>query len=170
MKIDMHDIETQQGRSGNTQQGVQVCSIHVHQAAGLVDDLGHFHDISLENPQRVWISDHQADRVFIRHGCHSFRVKRTFVRRLDFDHFASGKMDRGGIRAMRGIGNDYLIPVRFTIVIMKSLHQHQPGQFATRTCRRLQGDRIEPGNCLQGLPQLPHQLQRALYRRGRGKG
>ncbi len=62
---------------------------------------------------------------------------------------------------MRRIGNQHLLP-RIPVLFMVRANQEQPGQLALRPRRRLQRNRIHPGNFQQTLFQQLQHLQATL--------
>ena len=55
MQVEMHDINTQVARAGNSQQGIKVSAVAVDQTTGLVNDFYHFNDIFIKQPQCIRI-------------------------------------------------------------------------------------------------------------------
>src|SRR6266487_952440 len=58
MQIEVDNVDAHVARAGNPHQGVHVCSIHVHEPAGLVDDSANLLNVLLKKTKRVWVCQH----------------------------------------------------------------------------------------------------------------
>src|SRR5581483_8592102 len=83
--------------------------------------------------------------------------------RRDRRELVAGHGDAGGIRAVRGVGDDdlaALLPLP-TLVEVRA-HEEQARELALSPCRGLEADRVETGDLTEDLCEAPLELERTL--------
>ena len=68
----------------------------------------HFFDVFIEHAERVRVGQHHADDGIVAGGFEGFQVNVAARIRWDGDNAETHHASRGGVCAMRGIGDEHL--------------------------------------------------------------
>ena len=112
MQVDVHHIEAHVARTAGTQHWVKVCSIVVHQATAVVNQLRNFRDTRLEEPEGIGIGHHHGcnlSALFCDDALQVIIINGTVCKRLYFDDFKAADSCRGWICAMCAIWYNNLL-------------------------------------------------------------
>ena len=145
MQVEVDDVEAHVARPGDAADGVQVGPVVVQERAGLVEDLCDLIDVLVEQAERRGIRQHQSGGVVVDHLAQVRDVDVAALIRLDLLELEAGHRHAGGVRPVRSVGDDDLVPLLATVGKVRA-HQHQPGELALRACRGLQRDRRQSGD------------------------
>ena len=86
MKIDVHDVEAHVAGAHFAEQGVEVGTVIVEQAARLVHKFGNLHYLGLKHSERVGIGHHDAGHRVIEQRLEILYINRAIRFRLHFHH------------------------------------------------------------------------------------
>ena len=129
VQVDMADVGADRGGAGHPDLGVQVRPVHVHLAAGVVDDLADLPDGVLEDPVRGRVGDHQAAQgvaVRRRLGAQVVEVDVAAVV-AGHHHDPHPRHGRGGgVRAVGGRRNQDHVAAAAPMVAMPGANDHEP--------------------------------------------
>ncbi len=162
MHVDMERIEALVSRTRDAHDRVQVGSVAIRVCPHRVDRLGDLEYLRVEQPEGVGIGEHEGGDLRVERRLERIDVDEpTLVARYG-DRIVAAHRYRCGVGSMRGVGDDDLT-ARITGCDMGGLETHQCGQLAMRTCRRLEGDRWQPGDLAERLLQSDHEFECALH-------
>ena len=123
-------------------------------------------DVLFEHSERVRIGDHEGGHVLIDDPLQRADVQDALLARLDVLHRVSRDGRRGGVGAVRRIGNQDFA-ARVAALFEQRADQQNAGKFAVRARRRLQGHRVHAGDLGQRRFQARHHLHGSLRKRFR---
>ena len=121
--------------------------------------------LRVEQAERVGVGEHQAGDVVARLGLEVLDVDAAVGVRAHLDDLEPGHRDRGGVRAVGGVGREDLRALLAAVLVIGAGQQHAR-ELAVGAGARLQRHVGQPGDLRQRALELPHQLQRALGPRG----
>ena len=130
VQVHVNDIEVHITRSNLAQNGVQVGTVVVQQATGLMHHIGDVLDVTFEHAQRRWVGQHDArglrteDCLQLVHIDVAVRASPNLL-----DHTATHRCRRR-IGTMCSIGNDNLVAFRVATRFVVGLDHRHARQFA----------------------------------------
>ena len=133
VQIQVADVRADETGRSQADLGVHVRAVHVNLPAGGVDDFANLADGFLKHAVRAGISDHQAGEFRLVRL--SFRPQIGHVNIAvgvagDGDDFHAGHRRAGGIRAVRGSGNETDVSVLVAARFVIRADDEQAGVFA----------------------------------------
>jgi len=151
VQIEVHHVNPQVARAGDAHQGVEVGPVTVDQAAGIVDNFSDFFDVFLKKAEGVGIGQHQAGGSFIASGSESLQVYVTPLVAGNLLHAEAAHCTRGGVGAVRRIGDEHFLALRVAIGQMVGSHDQHAGKFAVGARGGLQANSGKSGDFLELL-------------------
>jgi len=147
VEVDVHDVEAHIAGAAFAEQGVEVGTVVVHQAASLVNHLSNFQHARLEDAEGVGVGHH--------HGCHLaaclieelakvLDIHRAVRQALHFYDFQSADGCRCGVRAVGRVGNQDFGAALVTAALVVCANDHQARQLAVGTGAGVQRELAEP--------------------------
>ena len=118
-------------------------------------------DVRVEEPQRVGVREHEAGDVLVGLRPQVVQVHAPVGVRADLHDGVAGHRHRRGVRAVRGVRREDLVPRLAAILVVGAGQQHA-GELAVRAGAGLQRDVRQPGDLAEGPLQLPHELEGPL--------
>ena len=170
MQVHVDDIEAHVARAHLAEDGVEVGTVVIEQAARTVNDARHLADLPLEDAERGGVGQHDARGV----GTHRALERREVDIALGVDRdllddaAAHGRGRR--VRAVRRLGHDDLVAREVAAGAVVGADHRHPRELAVRAGHRAQRHRAHAGDLLEHLLQFEHALQEALpLRLGRAR-
>src|SRR5256886_13388839 len=105
----MDDVEIHFSRRRPAENRVEVRAVVVQETARVVDDLRDVQDVLFENSESVGIRQHEGERLRTRGRLERLEVDAS-VLRGNLDQIEPEHYRLRGIRAVCGVGDDYLMP------------------------------------------------------------
>ena len=149
VQIQMAHVRADEAGRSQTDLRVHVRAVHINLAAVRVDDFANLADGFLEHAMRAGIRHHEARQfTFVRLGFGAEIGDVNVAVRIagDGDDFHAGHDRAGGIRAVRGSGDQADVAMRLAARFVIRADDQQAGVFALRTGVRLQRNAREAGD------------------------
>ena len=167
VQVQMNDVDAHVAGSGDAYQRVHVRAIHVYQPAGVMHDAANLLDVSFEQAERVGIGQHQARHIAVpAQLAQVIEIGQAFGRRANSLDIETRQMRRGGIRSMRGIGNQHrAAQCRLLLAVARvdeRANDHNTGHLAVRAGRRLQRNAGQTGDFGEVLLKFVNHFERTL--------
>src|SRR5690242_20175830 len=105
VQVDVHYIEANLAGLNDTQNGVKVRAVTVHQAARLVNDLGHFQQILVKQTQGIGVGEHQTGRIRPGHLAQVGQIYIATAVTFDRDYLETAHRSGGRVGAVGSVGN-----------------------------------------------------------------
>ncbi len=157
----MNHVETHVTRTRQPEQGVEIGSIIIKQAALVMNHPRNLRDIFLKKPDRVGIRQHQGGDLTVKRRLQRAQVHATIRTGLDRDHIIPRQPRAAGIGAVGGIRNEHFGAVLPLFAEIFPNH-HDPGVFPVGARGGLQSHRIHAGNSTQHGLEFIEQHQGSL--------
>ncbi len=165
VQVQVRDVAAEVTRLGEAHQGVQVGTVDVDLAAGLVHLGADVGDVLLEHTVRRGVRDHQHGElvtVLLDLGAEVGRVHLAVVGGLDDDDLHAGHHGAGGVGAVRGRRDQadgaLLVAVRPVV----GADGQQAGELTLGAGVRLDGDLVVAGHLAETFLQLVDEREVAL--------
>ena len=170
VQVDVHDVEAHVAGTRDTQHRVEVGSVVVHQAAGLVYKTGNLGDVLLEHAHGVGVGHHHC-----RHGVVELRAQVVDVdgavgQTLDLDNPVPGDVGRGGVGAVGRVGDNDLVAGGVAVGVVVGVYDHQARQLAMGAGVRVEGELGHAADFAEELLKGVVGLKGALHRLERLRG
>ena len=149
MQVDVHDVETHIARPANAKHRVEVCTIVVHQATTVVDELGNLWNTSFKESQGIRIGHHHSGNLsafLCNNTLQVFDIDLTISLRFHLNNLQATDSGRGGVGAMGTIGHDDFFALPVATLTMIIIDGHQSGQLAMGTSIRFKSEMSQTGN------------------------
>ena len=138
MKIQVNDVEPHVPRPHLAEDGIQVGTVIVEQAARIMHDLLDIKDSPLEDAERRRVRKHDASRVRSDGILQGLDINIAVCAGRNFRNFAATHGRCRRVCAMRGVRDDNLIPFSITIGDVVGTNHCNASQFTLRTGHRRQ--------------------------------
>ena len=143
----------------NAHNGVEVGSVVVAQAPGLVDQPGDLQNVLVENAHGVGIGQHQPRHIVSQHRLQSLQIHAAVGGGGDVHHLIAAHSGGGGIGAVGAVGNDDLGALMIAPCIVVLLDQQHAGELAVSAGGGLEGHAVHAGDLAEiaagGIQHLP---------------
>ena len=103
VQVHLHDVHAHVARPGNAHQRVQVCAVHVKQAADRVDRLGDFGDVRFKQAERVRVGEHEPRHRAVQVGGQQLGSEHA-VLGFHLHHVKARERRAGRVGTVRGVG------------------------------------------------------------------
>ena len=173
VQVDVRDVRPEVGRPHEPEQRVQVRSVHVHLPALLVDDAADLADGRLEDPVRRGVGHHERGEPAPRRLCLGPQVLDVHVAVAvapDHDDPEPRHLRAGGVRAVRGGGDEAHVPPPLSPALVVAPDDEEPGVLALRSRVGLERHPRERGALAEHELQVPDELPIPLGLIGRSEG
>ena len=155
VQVEVADVGTDVGGPDQSDHGVHVRAVHVHQAARFVDEIAHRPDLGFEDAVGGWVGDHdRGEPIPVRFDLRLQVVEVDVARfvALDRDDLHARDHRAGGVGSVRRERNDADVAIAIATMLVIRLDRHQSRVLALTPGVRLQADSGESGDL--GQPRL----------------
>ena len=164
VQIEVHHVDAEIAGPRDADQRIHVGAVHVQHGALLVQDFGHADDVVLEDAERVRVGHHEGGDVAGHQLFQRAEIDAAGLAGLDVLHRVAGDGGGGRIGAVGRIRNQNLL-ARVAAFFEQRANQQDAGEFAVRSGRGLQRDRVHAGDLGQRRFQRRHDFHAALRQR-----
>ena len=96
----MNGIKAHQSGGGDAEDGVEVRTVVIHLATGLVHNFTGCFDVGFKQTQGVRIGDHHRRSGFISHRCKGVQIHSAVLETGNFNNLKTGHGGAGGVCAV----------------------------------------------------------------------
>ena len=161
VQIELDHVGAHVARFCHPHQRVQICSVHVDQAALDVDQLGNLDNVPLKQPQGVGVGDHQGGDFVIHILPERSRFERAVRPGRHLNHRIAAQRGRRRVGAVGAARNQHLL-ARLAVLDMVGPNELHAGQLTLGASCGLEADRVHAADFGQAVFETGDQLQGAL--------
>ena len=162
VRVEMHEIEAHVAGARVAHDGVRVGAVVVHEAAGFMNRRGNGGNVIFEEAERVRIGHHAHGGIGPEDRADLFDADPSALAARQRNYFEAAHCCGSRIGAVRGIGDDHFVALRFATLFEVFLGDEQRTELGVGAGRRIEGERRHAEERAQRALQLVHYLQRAL--------
>ena len=163
MQVEVHHIEAEVGCAALAEHGVEVCSVVVHEASALVNQLCYFGNVVLKNAKRVGVGHHHAGNGVVEQRFEVVTVNSTVGAALDYHHLEAADGGTRGIGAMGRVGDDDACALVVATAHVIGSDGHEACQLTVGTGKRIESELLHASDFGKRLLQVVVNLKRALH-------
>ncbi len=145
VEVDVEDVDAHVSRTDDAGQGVHVGAVHIEQAPLGMDDLGDPADIRLEDAERIGVGDHQGGHVLVHDAGQVLEIDGPLLVRLDLFDRVAAEVGARRVRPMSRVGDEDVL-AGVSPRLEGGPDEHHARELAVGAGRRLEGERIHPGD------------------------
>ena len=165
MGVEVHQVGPHIARPDRAQDRVHVGPVEVEQGSAIMKQPGDLADLGIEQPEGVGVGDHEDGGVVVELGLEVVQVDESFRVALDRDGLEARELRRGGIGAVRAVGDENLgSTLLLSLVAVVRGRDEQGGQFPLRAGGGLEADRGETADLGQHSLKIEQDRQQSLKR------
>jgi len=162
VQVHVDDVEAHVARADLAEDGVEVGTVVVQQAARVVDDALDVHDPALEDAERARVGQHDSRGLRTDRRPQGLDVHVAVVPAGDLADLHATHGGGRGIRAVGGFRNDDLVARQVAAGTMIGADHGDARELALGAGHGRQRHGLHAGHCLEHLLQLVHALEEAL--------
>ena len=139
VQIHVYAVEAHVAGAYNAHYRVEVCAVIVAEAACLVYETGYLKYVFIEYAYRIGVSQHKAGSIVAKDRLQRLEIHAAVGGGGDIYHLIAAHRRRGGVGAVGGIGNDYLVALGIPPTVVVLLDEQHAGELAVGACGGLEG-------------------------------
>mmetsp|Transcript_24853 Transcript_24853/g.57279 ORF Transcript_24853/g.57279 Transcript_24853/m.57279 type:complete len:213 (-) Transcript_24853:1798-2436(-) len=173
VQVQMAHISSNKTRTGKTNLGIHVCTIHVYLSTSIMNNTNYVLDTLLKHAKGGRIGDHEGSNISVMLGNFCFQVNNitvSFIIIIYHNNFHTSHGCRCRISSMSRLGDKTNVTVPFSNRCKITFNSHEPSKLSSSSRVGLSRNSCKTSNFCKVFVKILNQLMVSLDLISGGKG